>query len=51
MEVFTFSPEDWLLSELTLFYVKVNMKTFPSESDELVHNTLDIILGIVAYLP
>jgi hypothetical protein len=34
-----------------MFNVKVNKKTFPRESGDLVHNTMDIILGLATSLP
>ncbi len=51
MDNFTFSPKGWLLNEPAMFNVKINKKTFPMESGELVHNTLDIILGLATSLP
>ena len=51
MEASAFIPKDGLINDLTIFNVKVNRKTFPRESNDLVHNTLNIILGLATSLP
>jgi hypothetical protein len=51
IEASPFSPQDWLINEVTMFNAKVNKKTFPRECGEQVHNALDTILGLTIALP
>jgi len=51
MEASAFSQKDWLINELTMFNVNVNKKTLLRESGDLVHTTLDIIIGLATSLP
>jgi hypothetical protein len=46
-----FDASDWLLHELTQFNVKVNRRSFPSESREAIFNALDDVFKLAITLP
>jgi hypothetical protein len=45
MEASSFSHEDWLTNEISMFNVKINRKTFTRENGEMVDNAHESILG------
>jgi hypothetical protein len=51
VEASPFDASDWLMHELTQFYVKINRTSFPTESREIIFSALDDVLKLAVTIP